>query len=159
MGSVGLRPFVVYGPGRDQGMTSTPTVAILAAVAGVPYRISFGGPVLFNFAADAATAFVNASRLSCEGAHLFNIPGTPAAIPELIAAVDAVVPGAADILTHSDDVLPAPSVVDDRNTELLFGTAGVTRLVDGVAQTVEVFRAGLRSGLLEPPPSAAAVAR
>ena len=25
--SVGLRPYVVYGPGRDQGMTSTPTKA------------------------------------------------------------------------------------------------------------------------------------
>ena len=32
--SVGLRPMTVYGVGRDQGMTSSPTVAIAAAVLG-----------------------------------------------------------------------------------------------------------------------------
>ena len=32
--SIGLRPYTVYGPGRDQGMTSTPTRAMLAAAAG-----------------------------------------------------------------------------------------------------------------------------
>ncbi|MHB8589713.1 MAG: NAD-dependent epimerase/dehydratase family protein [Candidatus Dormibacteraceae bacterium] len=60
--ATGLRPFVVYGPGRDQGMTSGPTVAMLAAVAGVPYHVSFGGPMYFNFAADAAAAFIAAAR-------------------------------------------------------------------------------------------------
>jgi nucleoside-diphosphate-sugar epimerase len=39
--STGLRPYVVYGAGRDQGITSTPTKAILAAAAVQPYRISF----------------------------------------------------------------------------------------------------------------------
>src|SRR5581483_492658 len=34
IGSIGLRPFVVYGPGRDQGRTSSPTVAVVAAAAG-----------------------------------------------------------------------------------------------------------------------------
>ena len=36
--SVGLRPMTVYGVGRDQGMTSGPTKAIVAAVLGRPYR-------------------------------------------------------------------------------------------------------------------------
>ena len=36
--SVGLRPHTVYGVGRDQGLTSAPTTAMLAAAAGVPYR-------------------------------------------------------------------------------------------------------------------------
>jgi nucleoside-diphosphate-sugar epimerase len=39
--SVGLRPGVVYGIGRDQGMTSKTTVALLAAAAGKPYTIPF----------------------------------------------------------------------------------------------------------------------
>src|SRR5438034_4877808 len=41
--SVGLRPYVLYGPGRDQGLTSTPTKAMLAAALGRPYHISYGG--------------------------------------------------------------------------------------------------------------------
>ncbi len=43
LASVGLRPFTVYGPGRDQGLTAGPTLAIAAAVRGEPYRIAFGG--------------------------------------------------------------------------------------------------------------------
>ena len=34
--SVGLRPMTVYGVGRDQGMTSSPTKAIAAALLGMP---------------------------------------------------------------------------------------------------------------------------
>ena len=42
--SIGLRPYVVYGPGRDQGMTSGPTMAMLAAARGEPYAIGYGAP-------------------------------------------------------------------------------------------------------------------
>ena len=39
--SVGVRPVFVYGPGpRRQGMSSTPTKAMLAAAVGRPYHIS-----------------------------------------------------------------------------------------------------------------------
>jgi len=41
--SIGLRPAFVYGPGRDQGVSSTPTKAMVAAAIGRPYQISFGG--------------------------------------------------------------------------------------------------------------------
>src|SRR6185312_11083071 len=48
-GSVGLRPHTVFGPGRDQGLTSAPTTAMLAAAAGEPYRIPFGGTSQFQY--------------------------------------------------------------------------------------------------------------
>src|SRR6266581_6345086 len=41
--SLGIRPGVVYGVGRDQGLTSKTTVAILAAAAGKPYEVPFSG--------------------------------------------------------------------------------------------------------------------
>ena len=56
--SIGLRPYVVYGPGRDQGMTSTPTKAMLAAAAGRSYRISYGGRFGFEYADDVPQAFI-----------------------------------------------------------------------------------------------------
>ncbi len=52
--SVGLRPHTVYGIGRDQGVTSAPTTAMLAAVAGVPYRIPYGGACQLQLARDVA---------------------------------------------------------------------------------------------------------
>ena len=48
--SIGLRPYIVYGPGRDQGMTSTPTKAMLAAALGRTYHISYGGRAVFQHA-------------------------------------------------------------------------------------------------------------
>ena len=41
--SVGLRPWTVYGVGRDLGMTSEPTKAIKSVALGRPYHISYGG--------------------------------------------------------------------------------------------------------------------
>lgn len=75
--SLGLRPHTVYGPGRDQGMTSTPTKAMLAAAVGRPYEISFGGTILMEHAADMAAAFIHGGacqsspvqRLQCWWEH------------------------------------------------------------------------------------------
>ena len=60
--SIGLRPFTVYGPGRDQGLTAGPTLAIAAAVRGEPYRIAFGGATQLHYAGDVARAFIWAAR-------------------------------------------------------------------------------------------------
>ena len=94
LSSIGLRPMTVYGPGRDQGMTSTPTKAIAAAVLGLPYTISFGGRTLFQYAEDAARTFVIASQSGLQGAHTFNLGGSLAHLREFVAAIDAAVPGA-----------------------------------------------------------------
>ena len=65
----------VYGVGRDQGMTSGPTKAIVAAVLGRPYRVSFDGPTMYQYAGDVAQTLLAASRSSITGAHVFNLPG------------------------------------------------------------------------------------
>ena len=73
---IGLRPHVVYGPGRDQGMTSSPTKAMLAAARGEPYHISFGGRFGFQYVDDVARLFIKAARSDFQGAGVFNIGGT-----------------------------------------------------------------------------------
>ena len=90
--SVGLRPMTVYGPGRDQGMTSGPTKAILAAVAGVPYCIPFGNRTLLQYAEDVAQALVAAGRSHLGGAQVLNLGGSLASMSELIAAIEAELP-------------------------------------------------------------------
>ena len=62
--SIGLRPYTVYGPGRDQGMTSSPTKAMLAAAAGKAIsRIPFGGRSAYQFTEDVARTFIRAARV------------------------------------------------------------------------------------------------
>jgi UDP-glucuronate 4-epimerase len=147
--SIGLRPLTVYGPGRDQGMTSTPTKAILAAILGRPYTISFGGRTLFQFAEDVAHALIVASRSTLEGATVFNLGGSLALVSEFAAAIADAVPGSAGLVDFVDQPLPFPEEISaDELTAL--GPIPVTPLVDGVQRTADFFRELKEDGRLVP---------
>ncbi len=133
--SIGLRPFCVYGPGRDQGMTSTPTQAMLAAVRGEPYRISFGGRTQFHYAPDVARAFIEASRTRVEGAAVYGLGGPAVHMSEVVAAIEAAAPEAAGTISFEDVALPFPEQLSGET----FGTP-MTPLADGVRETIELFR-------------------
>src|SRR4051812_12375289 len=75
LSSVGLRPWAVYGVGRDFGMTSEPTKAIKAVAADRPYRISYGGLQDLQYVVDVADTFLRALSAPFEGADAFNIRG------------------------------------------------------------------------------------
>ena len=75
--SIGLRPYVVYGPGRDQGMTSGPTAAMLAAARGEAAHIGFSGVAQYDYAPDVARAAVTAAHSAAGGAAVYNTPGRP----------------------------------------------------------------------------------
>lgn len=65
--SIGLRPYVVYGVGRDRGLTSEPTVAMLHGARGEGHHIPYGGRSHFLLAADVVAAFVQSARSSHAG--------------------------------------------------------------------------------------------
>jgi len=141
--SVGLRPHTVYGPGRDQGVTSAPTVAMLAAAAGEPYVLPFGGAYQLQYAPDVAAAFVAAARRDARGAALEDIGGPAVHTDELVAAIEAAVPGAR--ISYEPVELPFPTDTGDSATH--------TSLADGVADTVARFRDLLERGLVGIPTS------
>ena len=147
--SVGLRPMTVYGPGRDQGLTSGPSRAVLSALVGQPFEIGFDGRILFQFAPDVAEAFIAAARSRLDGARTYNLAGVVASIPEFIAAVDRVLPGAADLLTYTSTELGFPADVDSDSLSEL-GDIPVTPLDEAIAQTVALFRERLAQGRLDP---------
>jgi nucleoside-diphosphate-sugar epimerase len=145
--SIGLRPMTVYGAGRDQGMTSSPTVAIAAAILGVPFTISFGGRTLFQYAEDVAATLLAASRSSLRGAHVFNVGGHAVAIDDWIAAIEAVLPDAAGLLTATTTELPFPSEIDHAGLAAI-GPVPVTPVREGIAATVEVLQRLVAEGRL-----------
>jgi UDP-glucuronate 4-epimerase len=145
--SIALRPLTVYGPGRDQGLTSTPTKAIVAAVLGRPYRISFGGRTLFQYAEDVARTMVLASRSGLSGMHAWNLGGSAAHMSEVVAAIEAVVPEAAGSISYEDKPLPFPDDIDTAGLEAL-GEVPVTMLADGIRQSAELYRRLLADGRL-----------
>jgi len=144
--SVGLRAYTVYGPGRDQGLTSSPTKAMLAAAAGQSYHISFGGRCAYQFAGDVARAFIHAARAPFEGADVFNLRGSVAHMREVIAAIESAAPEVKGKITFDDKPLPFPEDMDDTAFAQTLGRIPETPLTEGVRQTIDIFRRALAEG-------------
>jgi UDP-glucuronate 4-epimerase len=149
--SVGLRPHTVYGPGRDQGLTSAPTFALLAAAAGKPYHLPFGGRYQLQYAPDVAAAFVAASRSDATGAQVHNLAGQAVHTTELVAAIEAAAPAAAGTITFEELELPFPGAVDPASLRAAVGELPETPLGEGVAHAIARFRRLLDAGLVEAP--------
>ena len=147
--SVGLRPYVVYGVARDQGLSSTPTTAMLAAAAELPYHISYGGRTVFQYAEDTANAFIQSARSTYQGAGAFNLGGSTVHMQELKDALVAAVPDAASLITFEDFQLPFPTEIDGSGLEEAVGRIPHKPLVEGVAETVNLFRALVDAGKID----------
>jgi nucleoside-diphosphate-sugar epimerase len=147
--SIGLRPMTVFGPGRDQGMTSGGTKAAIAAVFGRSFDIPFGGKTLYNFAEDTARAFIAASRTHITGAPVVNLPGTTADVSEVVAAIETVVPEAKGLITYGGPSLPFPAYFDPDPASPL-PALPVTPLEEATRATIALFRAARDAGRLVP---------
>ena len=139
--SIGLRPYVVYGPGRDQGMTSGPTMAILAALRGEPFHIGFSGDAIYDFVPDVARAALMAAHSTDGTTGVYNTPGAHADVADVVACIEAEVPGAE--ITWSGDRLPFPAALEAVGFDREVGVFPRTSLAGGVAATVAHFRRAL----------------
>jgi UDP-glucuronate 4-epimerase len=146
--SIGLRPYTLYGPGRDQGMTSTPTKAMLAAAMGQPYHISYGGYNGFQLAGDVAKIFIQAARHPFEGAEVFNLRGAVAHMNEIVAAIEEAEPGSRGKITFEETALTLPDGLDGEFLDELLGDVPDTPLAEGVKFTIEHFKQAVQKGQL-----------
>lgn len=148
--SVGLRPYTVYGPGRDTGMTSDITKAIKAAVVGRPFRIRFGGRNDLQFVDDTARAFLCCAEAGLQGARAYNLQGAVVHIArEFVPLLEDVCPDARDSVTCTEAQLPIAPELDD--SAMLADVGGFTKtaLRDGITKTVETFRRLRTEGRLD----------
>lgn len=135
--STALRPYTVYGIGRDQGLTSEPSKALHAVANGKPYDISFGGTMQLQLASDVAQQFILASLEEPSGAHVFNLGTKPVSIEQFTDIVRNLRPHAQ--LTVGKRQLPFPQGFDDsqllRHATIIYETP----LEIGIQQTLEHF--------------------
>ena len=139
--SIGIRPYIVYGPGRDQGLTSGPSLAMAAAARGEGHTIAYGGTAQYDYAPDVGRAFALAARAATEGAHVANFPGVPSTMQEVVDTIEAAAPAVAGRVTWEEGQLPFPEALQGRLLERLIGPITPTSLSDGVRATIEHFRA------------------
>ncbi len=147
--SVGLRPHTVFGPGRDQGFTSYPTQALLAAVRGEAFHIPYGGTLGFQYAPDVARILLDCARAAPGGCDVYNIAGSTASVAEFVEAIGEAT-GSSGI-THGDEQIAIPQGLDDPGLRSRLPSVQYTPLAEAVAATAEWFRRAMSEGRPLPP--------
>lgn len=145
--SVGFRPGVVYGVGRDQGQTSKTTVAMLATVLGQPYTVPFTGPVSWLHAGEAASAFLKAVSRDGDGAPVFDINGPCETAESAMARLQSIEPAAR--ITCEGPRLPYPMDLSDAPLRAYLGDYGEIGIEEGMRATLAAFRDLVSRGLLD----------
>ena len=136
--SVGLRPYNVYGVGRDQGMTADIAKAVLAAAAGRPFHIRFGGSQALQHANDVAQIFIAASRSGHKGAAACNLRNTVMDVADVVDLIKSEVPSA-EITFDADTLLPFPADLDDSFLRTILGDVPHTPIADAIADDLQRF--------------------
>jgi nucleoside-diphosphate-sugar epimerase len=147
--STALRPYIVYGPGRDQGLTSDPTKAILAAIVAKPFRINYGGVAQYHFVSDVASQFIEAALRPLDGAYGFDLGTAPHTMEEFVSIIRHIKPDAE--ITYAANVqLPFP-ICDGRKLKHHFPQIVQTPLREGIEKTISHFERCLADGQITDP--------
>ena len=145
--SVGIRPNVVYGPARDQGMSSAPTKAMVAAVLGQSYTVPFGGAVGFVYAREAAEVFIRAAAAAKDGAPVFDLNGESKQVAEVLDMIRKRLPKAQ--VDSEGGALPFPADLDDAPLYDYIGGGGRVLFAEGFDMTMDFFERRAREGRLQ----------
>lgn len=135
--SVGIRPYVIYGPGREVGGTAGVTLACKAAKQGESYTVNFSGKAGFVYVQDVVDLVEMSIAQIPSGALTFNINGITADVSEFINLIKKNIP-LSDIGIEGDPL----SVVDEiRGNEpsKTFKKFKYTSLEDGIKRTIDFY--------------------
>ena len=92
--SVGLRPFVIYGPGREIGGTAGVTLACKAAKQNLKYTVGFSGKAGFVYVEDVTNLVERLIDKSPVGALTINVNGITASVEDFISIIKKNIPDA-----------------------------------------------------------------
>ena len=136
--SIGLRPNVVYGPGREQGETAAITLAIKAAALRERYEMPFAASLCMQHVDEVVDVMIRCLRAEHDGALVSDITTGAQTLDELIAVIRDIEPDA-DIMP-SRNQRPSPPVLDNSPLLALIGDWPGVSLEDGVARTFRYYR-------------------
>ena len=135
--SVGIRPYVIYGPGREVGGTAGVTLACKAAKQGDSYTVNFSGKAGFVYVQDVVDLVEMSIAQIPSGALTFNINGITADVSDFVNLIKKNIP-MSDIGIEGDPL----SVVDEiRGNEPsnIFEKFKYTSLEDGIKKTIDFY--------------------
>ena len=148
--SIGLRPCgIVYGPGRDQGNSSPPSKAMLAAAVLTDYYIPWRGQIVFSHASDVAAAFVQAAQASPAGAQVFNLGGSASSVNDLVSAIEDAEPAMRGRIGIGDATMIGPVEVDETALGEAVAPVRWRPVSEGARDTIGTLRAAMERGTLD----------
>ena len=135
--SLGIRPFVIYGPGREVGGTAGVTLACKAAKQDYPYNIYFSGSAGFVYVGDVANLVQMSMDKTPFGANTVNINGITASVENFAAIIKKNIPLAN--LTIKGDGLAVVDEILGKHPSELFKEFKYTSLNDGIKSTINFY--------------------
>lgn len=139
LSSLGLRPHIVYGVGRDDGETSAITRAIRAAAFNESYILPFATRSCFQYAGEVAEIFRRCSEAAWRGALLSDLTTEVKSTDELVAAIRAAAPDA-DIKVSTTARVSPSGGFDNTPLKSVIGRWPTISLAEGVRLTIEHYR-------------------
>jgi nucleoside-diphosphate-sugar epimerase len=146
--SIGLRPWTVYGVGRDMGLTAAPTIAMKHCILGLPYTIPLSGFMDLQYVEDVAETFIRCLLSAVEGAHVFNLAGDVISMEDIVNTLDRIHPGAAKLIGTGGPQVPVAYRMDDSALRETVPGIPKTPLESGIRQTLDLYAKLHREGRL-----------
>jgi nucleoside-diphosphate-sugar epimerase len=137
--SIGLRPWTVFGPGRDSGLTADPTLAMRAVALRQPFQIRLSGHMDMQYVRDVADIFIQCLTSGAQGAHVFNLRGDVIEMEAFRAMLEEIRPGALDLISVKGPAVPVAYRMDDSALIRTVGAVSRTPLRTAIVETIEEF--------------------
>ena len=135
--SVGIRPFVIYGPGREIGGTATVTLACKAAKQSYNYSLNFSGRAGFVYVQDVANLVEMSINRAPVGALTININGITASVSDFVSKIINIIPEA-KLTINGDKLSVVEEILGDHPSDI-FKNFKYTSLNEGISNTVKFY--------------------
>ena len=158
--TVSLRLNTTFGPGRDRGKTSAPTVALKSIVQGshdgtaVPFRMPYQGRENYHYVEDVGAHFAGVCMMPFDGCDSFNIKGKTIPVAEFLETAGTVAQelGLDKVdLGIEDNAAPNLFIcdLDDQKIDAAFPGLPKTPIDEGIRKSLKTFGEHATNGVLE----------
>ena len=141
LNSFGLRPFVVYGPGREIGGTASISLACKAVAQDNEYKIAFGGKAGFVYVEDIANIVLKILDSLPIGAKVMNINGITEEVVNIVEYLNSFTTNKK--ITNHDNTLPIVDEILGNGPVDYFNNFRFTDLKTGLEKTISYYKDSL----------------
>lgn len=132
--SLGLRPYIVYGPGISSGIAAGPSIALAASVRREPATIRFSGRVGFVHVDDVARLLAAAMSTPLDDAAVLTMAGDTTGMDDFVRELSRQTGW--NGISVDGPPLRIPADLTSDPVPAVFGLQPVTTVADGISRSL-----------------------